>query len=128
MKKKLKKTDKDYICNKDFYNEIIISLEQKKLTVTAQNMIILLANRVSRKMVYTNTDDRHDCISYALIDAFKYWHKFNPERSNNPFSFFTQVIKNGLAKGWNILHPKNSPKFISLDSGYSEDNNGIYSI
>ena len=45
---------------------------------------------------------------------------FNPEKSTNPFAFYTSVITNGIAKGWDKLHPetKKCPgaRFTSLDN------------
>jgi hypothetical protein len=49
-----------------------------------------------------------------------YWERFDATKSNNPFAYFTSVIVNGIAKGWNKLHPENKKvegaRFISLDN------------
>jgi len=60
-----------------------------------------------------------------MLDCLQYWRGFDPEKSNNPFAYFTSVITNGLAKGWNAFYPQNKQVpgaiFTSID-------NNIYSI
>jgi len=117
---------KNYLNNKDLYLEIIRSKENDKLTKTAEKMLILLTDRVSRKMIYLDYKDREDCIGFAHLDVFKYWKSFNPAKSENAFAYYTQIIKRGLAKGWNHVHPKKYTGTIRIDGGESSD--GIYSM
>ena len=49
--------------------------------------------------------NKEDCKQTALLDCLQYWRGFDPEKSNNPFAYFTSVITNGYAKGWNTLYP-----------------------
>ena len=62
---------KNYLNNKDLYNEIVKSKEQGKLTREAEKMLILLAERAIRKMKYVDDDDRQDCLQFALLDLLK---------------------------------------------------------
>jgi hypothetical protein len=117
-----------YVKPKEFYEEICISLEQKKLTKKAQDMLILIAYRANTKLTYENPMDREDCISFALLDLFKYWDRFKPEKTKNAFAFFTQVAKNGYAKGWNKLRPGKYKGTISLSGKSNADSDGIYSV
>lgn len=126
-KAKAKPKDKKvYLKNKDLYNEIIKSKEQDELTPRAQEMFILLTNKVSLKMKYRDPQDREDCISSAYLDLIRYWRAFNPEKSTNAFAYYTEIIKKGFAKGWNALHPKKYQGTLSIDK--TQDYEGIYSI
>ena len=59
---------KNYLNNKDLYNEIVQSLADDKLTKGAEKMLILLAERAIRKLVYVNNDDRNDNSSpYSVV-------------------------------------------------------------
>ena len=73
---------KNYLNNKDLYNQIVQSLEDDKLTKDAEKMLILLAGRAIRKLVYVNEDDRNDCLQFAILDLLKYWRNFNPKYTN----------------------------------------------
>jgi len=117
-----------YVKNKELYEEICISLEQKKLTIKARDMLILIAERANNRLYYNNPQDKEDCIQFALLDLFKYWDRFKPWKTKNAFSFYTQVAKNGYAKGWNKIHPGKYKGTLSLEGGSSSDSEGIYSI
>lgn len=95
---------KNYLNNKDLYNQIVQSLEDDKLTKDAEKMLILLAERAIRKLVYVNNDDRNDCLQFAILDLLKYWRNFNPKYTN-AFAYFTEIAKRGYAKGWNKIRP-----------------------
>lgn len=100
-----------------------------ELTPTAQKMLILLAERAINKMSYVNSDDRQDCLQFAILDLLKYWRNFNPDYPN-AFAYFTEIAKRGYAKGWNKIHPIKYKGTISIDSTSSsgEDGSGIYTI
>jgi uncharacterized protein (DUF2141 family) len=117
-----------YVKPKELYEEICISLKQEKLTPKAQGMLILIAEKANQKLKYTDPKDREDCIGFAILDLLKYWNRFNPEKTTNAFAFFTQVAKNGYAKGWHKLHPGKYKGTVSLDRKTSSDSEGIYSI
>ena len=121
---------KNYLNSTDLYNEIIISLKQEKLTDNALKMLLLLTDKISKKLSYKEEDDREDCIAYARLDILKYWNRFDPNKSNNAFAYYTEIIKRGIAKGWGILNPKKTKGTISLDNSNLShfDNDGIYSI
>ena len=81
-----------------------------------------MASEASKKLRYRDEEDRKDCIAFAMMDVVRYWRSYNPEKSNNPFAYFTQMIKNGFAKGWRKLHPLSAGEKVSL----SHDN--VYTI
>jgi hypothetical protein len=117
-----------YVKPKEFYEEICFSQKQNKLTKKAEDMLMLIAYRANTRLSYDNPMDREDCISFALLDLFKYWRSFKPEKTTNAFSYFTQIAKNGYAKGWNKIHPGKYKGTISLTAKGSSDSEGIYSI
>jgi hypothetical protein len=117
------KAHKNYLSNKDLYCELIVSKAKGKLTRQAEKMLILLAKNVIKKMYYSDYDDRLDCLQTAYLDVFANWYSYDEAKGDNPFAFFTEVIKRGLAKGWNARYKlKGDPdaKVISL-TGYTSD-------
>lgn len=121
---------KNYLNNKDLYNEIVKSKELDKLTPDAEKMLVLIAERAIRKMRYVYDEDRQDCLQFALLDLLKYWRNFNPQYPN-AFAYFTEISKRGYAKGWNKIHPLKYKNTLSIDrAGYRRDGEegGIYTI
>lgn len=113
----------DYISNKELLSEIVKSKNQQALTPRALELLQLMITRVSRVMTYKLEEDREDCVAFAMEDVAKYWNKFDPTRSNNPFSYYTQMIKNGLAKGWRNLYPIKASLKVSISH-----EQGVYNI
>lgn len=117
------KGNKIYVSNKDLLREIILSKQQDQLTYNAVKMLQLIAENLVKKKHYKCPEDREDCIQTAMLDIALYWRSFDPERFNNPFAYYTSMLCNGLAKGWNRLYGKiKSSEITSLD------NTNIYSF
>lgn len=122
------KRKKNYLNNRDLYDQLVISKDQDFLTKEAEKMLILLAERTINKMRYVNEDDRMDCLQFAVLDLLKYWRNFNPKYTN-AFAYFTEIAKRGYAKGWNKIHPQKYKGTLSIDKSGNQDNQtGIYSI
>ncbi len=131
---RLVKTDKYYINNKDFSNEIIECKVTGKLSPKAIEYFMLLANRTIRtkKLHHRSPLDIEDCVQSALEDCLRYWKNFDPtvsEYGPNAFSYFTSICTNGFAKFVNKMYKlkgvEGQIKHISL-SGNSD--NEIYSL
>ena len=117
------KAKKKYLSNKDLYCELIVSKAKGKLTKEAERMLILLAKNVIKKMYYNDHNDRLDCLQTAYLDVFSNWYSFDEMKGDNAFSYFTEIIKRGMAKGWNAryrLKGDHNAVVISL-TGYTSD-------
>lgn len=119
------KGSKNYISNKHLYCEILVSKEIGRLTKPAENMIYILGKNIIRKFRYKNEDDRWDCLQTGLLDMYANWYNFDESKSDNAFSYFTEVFKRAAARGWNQLHKKKGDELgliltISLD-GFNAD-------
>lgn len=117
---------KDYVKNSDLMVAIVESKKAGKLTPDAIAMFGLMIQGITKKFAYKDPDDKDDCMAFAMEDLCKYWNRFDPEKSNNPFAYFTQIAKNGFAKGWKKIHPPKSPKTIPFSHITGEDN--VYNI
>lgn len=120
-----------YLNNKDFFIEIMKSKEIDELTPLAQEMMILLGNRTIKKMRYYNPIDKEDCLQTGLLIMFSNWRNFDETKSNNAFAYFTEILKRGLAKGFNEIYklkgdPDRKIKTVSIQS--SNDGEGIYNL
>lgn len=120
---------KNYLNNRDLYDEIVKSKEQEKLTPKAEKMLVMIAERAIRKLSYVSEDDRQDCLQFAILDLLKYWRNFNPQYPN-AFAYFTEIAKRGYAKGWNKIHPQKYKDTLSIDRSNSLDGEtgGLFNI
>jgi len=112
-----------HVKNADLRNEIIRCKETDVLTKEAIEMFMLMARKFSTKLNYIYSEDREDCIAFAVLDCYLYWRGYDPMKSQNAFAYFTQIIKNGFAKGWRKLYG-NFPKSRKI----STSSNKIYNI
>ena len=97
------KPKKHYVDNQRFFEEI---LEYKKKVKSAKEQgltkprvseymgscILMMAERLSTKPRFMNYSFREEMISDALENCFLYFDNFDPEKSQNPFAYFTQII------------------------------------
>lgn len=113
---------KEYVKNADLMKAIIESKNKGELTSDTIRMFNLMIQGISKKMAYKDPEDKEDCMAFAMEDLCKYWNRFDPEKSNNPFAYYTQIAKNGFAKGWKKIHPPKSPKTIPFSYITGDDN------
>jgi hypothetical protein len=113
---------KKYITAKDLDYQMIVSKAQGRLTREAERMIILLGKNVVKKFYYADPDDKLDCLQSAYLDIFANWYSFD-ENKGQAFSWITEVVKRGLAKGWNQQHkPKGDENAVIISlTGYTSD-------
>ena len=88
----------NYIDNVEFFNEIIDY--QKRCRKNPKTLIpeslsmyfIKIANNLSNKGNFLSYSFKEDMISDGIENCLTYLHNFNPAKSKNPFSYFTQII------------------------------------
>ena len=54
--------------------------------------IMQIANRLSHKPNFINYSFREEMISDGIENCLQYIDNFNPDKSKNPFAYFTQII------------------------------------
>lgn len=97
------KSQNHYVDNKRLYTEMIKYTreynEAKEAGVPAPKAsnyigecIWLIANRLSTNRNFIGYTYREEMIGDAIENCLRYLHNFNPEKSNNPFAYFTQIM------------------------------------
>ena len=98
-----KKKSEHYVNNKEFLAAMV---EYKKLVDKAKKegkknprvpdyvgeCFLKIANHLSYKPNFVNYMFREDMISDGIENCVQYIKNFNPEKSSNPFAYFTQII------------------------------------
>ena len=90
--------------------------------------ILKIATHLSFKPNFVNYMFKEDMISDGIENCVQYIHNFNPEKSQNPFAYFTQIIHYAFLR--RIQREKRQMEIknkILEKSGYSEvfDDNSL---
>tara|TARA_Y100001963_G_scaffold78086_1_gene108225 strand:- start:1110 stop:1649 length:540 start_codon:yes stop_codon:yes gene_type:complete len=98
-----KKATNNYIDNKEFFQAMV---EWKKLVNEAADLgeprppvtdyigkcFMDIAEHLAYKPNFINYPYRDEMIGDGIENCLLYCHNFDPEKSKNPFSYFTQII------------------------------------
>jgi len=135
-----RKRSEHYVNNKEFLAALIKYREDKEIAELKGlpkppipryigECFLKIANHLSFKPNFVNYMFKEDMISDGIENCVQYIHNFNPEKSQNPFAYFTQIIHYAflrrIQREKRQLEIKNK---ILERSGYSEvfdDNNTI---
>jgi hypothetical protein len=100
---KSQKPKEHYVNNKEFLTEMIKYKEmcakaekrgrrQPPITNYMGECFLKIANHLSYRPNFINYTFKDDMISDGIENCLQYVSNFNPEKSNNPFAYFTQII------------------------------------
>jgi len=98
-----KKDPEYYVNNKDFLEAIILFRTQVKKAEKENKQppripryigdcFLKIATHLSYKPNFVNYTFREDMISDGVENCVQYISNFDPEKSKNPFAYFTQII------------------------------------
>lgn len=107
-----------YLNNKDLLAQVILSKKQGKMTNELAKMLQLLTLRYGKKGNWVNYTYNNDMQSYAMLMIVKTWQGFDPNKSSNPFAWFTQCIKNSFIQFLNLeKRQRDIRDEVLIDSG-----------
>ena len=97
------KRSEHYVINKEFLNALenyFAEIERAKLEGKPKPVIpryigecfLKIANHLSFKPNFVNYMFKDDMICDGIENCVRYIHNFSPEKSKNPFAYFTQII------------------------------------
>ena len=98
-----KKSKEHYVSNKDFLAAMIVykkmckqakkdGLQNPPVTDYIGTCFLKIANHLSYRPNFINYTFRDDMISDGIENCLQYLDNFDPDKSNNPFAYFTQII------------------------------------
>jgi DNA-directed RNA polymerase specialized sigma subunit len=83
--------------------------------------LLLIANRLSRKPNFVNYSYREEMISDGIENCINYIDNFDPEKSQNPFAYFTQIIYYAFLRRIQKEKKQLYIKHKALEDGYLMD-------
>ena len=98
-----KKKSEHYVNNKELLQALIVyrekvahakenDLPKPRITNYLGECFLKIATHLSYKPNFVNYMFRDDMISDGIENCVQYIHNFDPEKSKNPFAYFTQII------------------------------------
>ena len=98
-----KKKSEHYVNNKELLEALIVyrtkvaaakekGLPTPRITNYLGECFLKIATHLSYKPNFVNYMFRDDMISDGIENCVQYIHNFDPEKSSNPFAYFTQII------------------------------------
>ena len=100
---------KNYINNKTLYasmiqhrnlleNAIKNNTPKPQLSNYIGQSILLICNNLAKKPNFSGYTYKQEMISDGIIDCIAAADNFNPEKTNNPFAYFTQIAWNAFIR------------------------------
>ena len=97
------KKSEHYVNNKDFYQALVEykkqvddakekGLPKPRISNYLGDCFLRIANHLAYKPNFVNYMFKDDMICDGIENCVRYIHNFNPEKSKNPFAYFTQII------------------------------------
>jgi len=98
-----RKKSEHYVNNKELLEALIVyrekvaiakekDLPKPRITNYLGSCFLKIATHLSYKPNFVNYMFRDDMISDGIENCVRYIHNFDPEKSRNPFAYFTQII------------------------------------
>jgi hypothetical protein len=133
-----RKAKKNYVNNRDFFDSLVA---YKKLCKEAEDSgdekprvpnyigdcIWQIATRLASKPNFSGYSYKEDMIMDGIENCLLYMHNFNPEKTENPFAYFTQIIwyaflrRIAKEKKQMYVRYKSSQAMLSVGGTYSGD-------
>ena len=96
-------TKENYVNNRDFLDALVVyrqkvnkakemELPKPRIPNYIGECFLKIATHLSYKPNFINYMFRDDMISDGIENCLQYIDNFNPEKSTNPFAYFTQII------------------------------------
>jgi len=135
LAKRLKPGDAHYVNNKDLHNSLCEWKSTKKYKIWEKKRydpvnptndsppalpdfvgecILKICTRLATKPNFSGYTYKDDMIGDAIENILRYIHKYNPDKSNNPFSYITQIAHFAFIRRIKKEHKQETIKFDAI--------------
>lgn len=130
----------NYVDNKKFFENLVIyrklyfeckeaGLEKPKISNYLGHVVYEMSTRMATRPNFSSYTYKDEMISDAIENCMLYLHCFNPEKTTNPFAYFTRVIwfafLRRIEKEKKQSYIKYKLSTNSLDIGTESDHNAL---
>lgn len=143
------KRKNEYVNNKDFlaalveYRDAVRAAEAEgkerpRVPNYVGECVMKIATHLARKPNFINYTFKEEMISDGIENCLQYIDNFDPDKSNNPFAYFTQIIwfaflrriqkekkllyvKYKLTEGINVMHMASDRQSHDIGANYDDN-------
>lgn len=125
MKKKYVNNKQLYEVMKDYFERCQVARSEGKELPRVPNYVgeclLLISTRLANKPNFNGYSYKEEMIADGIENSLMYINNFDPNKSNNPFAYFTQIIKNSFIrriekeKKQHYIKIKNMQHYYMLD-------------
>lgn len=109
----------NYLSNANIIAALKRCHDEDKMTDEFARMMMMLATRIGTKPNFAGYTSLEDMKQYALYTIVRVWRGFDITKSNNPFSYFTQIIMNCFLQHINTENRQNrNRELYMVTAGY----------
>ena len=138
-----RKVKKNYVNNRDLFDSLVAykkackeaedsDEEKPRVPNYIGDCIWQIATRLASKPNFSGYTYKEDMIMDGVENCLLYMHNFNPEKTENPFAYFTQIIwyaflrRIAKEKKQMYIRYKSSQSMISAGGTYEGDDVSLY--
>lgn len=132
-----KKTTRHYINNADFcaalieYKKVVEDCESKGIKPPPipdyiGKCFLKISEGMSRNVKFFRYPFKEDAVGDGILNCIRYWRNFDPEKTRNAFSYFSQYIFNAFVKKINTEQKEQYLKYKSTESFLTLDESEMY--
>lgn len=120
-----KKVSHNYVNNKEFYNELVKWRDEGygKIPDKIALAIMRICENLARSGRFAGYTWKQEMISDAILACIQFCRNFNPEKSQNPFAFYTQIAYNAF-----VARIKTEKEKLSTHLEYRQQLEVLYDI
>lgn len=116
--------EKNYINNKDLYEAMVQHIEntENNPKVGVSNYIgqsiMLICNNLAKRPNFSGYSYKQELISDGIVDCLAAVNNFDPNKTNNPFAYFTQIAWNAFIRRIQKEHKQTYIKHKNFENSF----------
>ena len=132
-----------YVNNKDFYESIVKWREEEKRTGIQKIpdkialSIMKICENLAKSGRFSGYTWKQEMIADAILSCIQFCRNFDPEKSQNPFAFYTQIAYNAFVQRIKLEKQKIATHYeytqqiemlYDIDAEYDDENNKFENV
>jgi DNA-directed RNA polymerase specialized sigma subunit len=93
---KRKKKEEGYLSNQEMFKEVLKCQSNDQISDSLGKMFMIMSRRIATKPNFSGYSYKDEMIGNGVVACCAALHKFDPEKSENTFAYYTSIIHNAF--------------------------------